>query len=66
MLLKKGESIEREVLEKIPFSLWKEISLVRDEATEEKIGTLIANYERKKEIIEAFFEEKISKLEGRR
>jgi DNA-directed RNA polymerase subunit beta len=64
MLLKKGESIEREVLEKIPFSLWKEISLVRDEATEEKIGTLIANYERKKEVIEAFFEEKISKLKA--
>jgi DNA-directed RNA polymerase subunit beta len=64
MLLKKGESIEREVLEKIPFGLWKEISLIRDEATEEKIGTLIANYERKKEIIEAFFEEKISKLKA--
>jgi DNA-directed RNA polymerase subunit beta len=64
MLLKKGESIEKEVLEKIPFGLWKEISLVRDEAAEEKIGTLIANYERKKEIIEAFFEEKISKLKA--
>jgi DNA-directed RNA polymerase subunit beta len=64
MLLKKGESIEAEALEKIPFGLWKEISLVRDEATEEKIGTLIANYERKKEIIEAFFEEKISKLKA--
>jgi DNA-directed RNA polymerase subunit beta len=64
MLLKKGEPIEKEVLEKIPFGLWKEISLVRDEAAEEKIGTLIANYERKKEIIEAFFEEKISKLKA--
>ena len=64
MLLKKGEPIEKEVLEKIPFDLWKEISLVRDEATEEKIGTLIANYKRKKEIIEAFFEEKISKLKA--
>ena len=64
MLLKKGESIEKEDLEKIPFGLLREISLVRDEATEEKIGTLIANYERKKEIIEAFFEEKISKLKA--
>ena len=64
MFLKKGELIEKEALEKIPFGLWKDISLVRDEATEEKIGTLVANYERKKEIIEAFFEEKISKLKA--
>lgn len=62
IVLKKGETIEKEVLEKIPFSLWKEISLADDEPTEEKINSLIANYERKKDIVEAYFEEKIDKL----
>jgi len=63
-LLKKGETIEKEVIEKIPFSLWNEISLVGEEATEEKINILMANYERKKEIVEAYFEEKIEKLKA--
>ncbi|MEN6321791.1 MAG: DNA-directed RNA polymerase subunit beta [Syntrophaceae bacterium] len=64
IVLKKGETIEKEVLEKIPFSLWKEISLTDDEPTEEKINSLIANYERKKDIVEAYFEEKIDKLKA--
>jgi len=64
VVLKKGEKIERDILEKIPFSLWKEISLVGEEATEEKINVLMANYERKKEIVEAYFEEKIDKLKA--
>ncbi len=64
ILLKKGEKIEKDVLEKIPFSLWKELSLVDEEAAEEKINSLIANYERKKEIVEKYFEEKIDKLKA--
>jgi len=64
LVLKKGETIEKEVLEKISFSLWKEISLADDEPTEEKINSLIANYERKKDIVEAYFEEKIDKLKA--
>ena len=64
ILLKKGEAIEGDDLEKIPFSFWKEISLVDGEATEEKINSLFANYERKKEIVEAYFEEKIDKLKA--
>jgi DNA-directed RNA polymerase subunit beta len=64
ILLKKGDAIEGDDLEKIPFSFWKEISLVDGEATEEKINSLFANYERKKEIVEAYFEEKIDKLKA--
>ena len=64
LVLKKGDKIEKDILEKIPFSLWKEISLVGEEATEEKINTLMANYERKKEIVEAYFEEKMDKLKA--
>jgi DNA-directed RNA polymerase subunit beta len=64
ILLKKGEKIEKDVLEKIPFSLWKEMSLAGEEDVEEKINSLIANYERKKEIVEAYFEEKIDKLKA--
>ena len=64
VLLKKGDAIEGDDLEKIPFSFWKEISLVDGEATEEKINSLFANYERKKEIVEAYFEEKIDKLKA--
>lgn len=62
ILLKKGEVIEKETLEKIPFSLWKEITLEGDERTEEKINVLLENYERKKEIVRAYFDEKIEKL----
>jgi DNA-directed RNA polymerase subunit beta len=63
-VLKKGEIIEKEVLETIPSGLWNEISLVGEEATEEKINILMANYERKKEIVEAYFEGKIEKLKA--
>ena len=63
-VLKKGEIIEKEVLETIPFGLWNEISLAGEEATEEKINILMANYERKKEIVEAYFEGKIEKLKA--
>ena len=64
ILLKKGDAIEGDDLEKIPFSFWKEISLVDGEVTEEKINSLFANYERKKETVEAYFEEKIDKLKA--
>ncbi len=64
ILLKKGEKIEKDVLENIPFSLWKEMSLAGEEAAEEKINSLIANYERKKEIVEKYFEDKIDKLKA--
>jgi len=64
ILLKKGEAIMEDLLEKIPFSLWKDISLENNEVTERKIASLLANLERKIEFIKAFFEEKIEKLKA--
>ncbi|MBM4271750.1 MAG: DNA-directed RNA polymerase subunit beta [Deltaproteobacteria bacterium] len=64
ILLKKGEVIAQEALEKIPFGLWKEITLAGKDATEEKVGTLLENYERKKEIVRVYFDEKIEKLKA--
>ncbi|MCX5853136.1 MAG: DNA-directed RNA polymerase subunit beta [Deltaproteobacteria bacterium] len=64
ILLKKGGTIDKDVLDKMPFGLWKEISLVGEDATEEKIGSLLANFERKKALIETFFEEKIEKMKA--
>ncbi len=61
-LLKKGEEITEDVLEIIPFSLWKEISLLEEDALNEKIETFFLNYSKKIELVEAFFEEKIDKL----
>jgi DNA-directed RNA polymerase subunit beta len=64
ILLKKGGTIDKEVLDKIPFGLWKDISLVKEDAIEEKIGNLLANYDRKKALIGTFFEEKMEKMKA--
>jgi DNA-directed RNA polymerase subunit beta len=64
ILLKKGGTIEKDILDKLPFGSWKEISLVGADAIEEKIGNLLANYERKKALIEAFFEGKMEKMKA--
>ena len=61
-LLKKEEEITEDVLEMIPFSLWKEISLLEEDALNEKVETIFANFSKKIELVEAFFEEKIDKL----
>jgi len=62
ILLKKGSTIEKDVLDRIPFYLWKEISLVGEDAIEEKIGNLLANSDRKRALIESYFEEKMEKM----
>ena len=64
ILLKKGEVITQEVLDAMPFDLWREISLVADEETENRIGVLYENLSRKKEFVEAYFAEKIEKLKA--
>jgi DNA-directed RNA polymerase subunit beta len=62
ILLKKGSTIEKDVLDRIPFYLWKEISLVGEDAIEEKIGNLLANSDRKRALIESYFEQKMEKM----
>ncbi|MDD5711864.1 MAG: DNA-directed RNA polymerase subunit beta [Smithellaceae bacterium] len=64
VILKKGDVITADVLEKIPFSLWKEITLAGAEAAEEKMKLLLANLERKQDFVEAYFEERIERLKA--
>ena len=61
-LLKKGEEITEDVLRKIPFGFWKEISLLEEDVVDERIETIFTNFAQKIELVEAFFEEKIDKL----
>jgi DNA-directed RNA polymerase subunit beta len=64
ILLKKGDPITGEVLDRIPFDLWREISLEGGEEVETRIGVLYENLSRKKEVVEAYFAEKIEKLKA--
>ncbi|MDI9571232.1 MAG: DNA-directed RNA polymerase subunit beta [Pseudomonadota bacterium] len=62
--LKKGDVIDGEILGKIPFDLWKDITLAGDDETEERVRVLCDNLTRRKERIDAYFEEKIEKLQA--
>ena len=64
ILLKKGDVITEEILERTPFDLWREISPEGDEETETRIGVLYENLSRKKEFVESYFAEKIEKLKA--
>ena len=64
ILLKKGETITDEILDKISFDLWREVSLENEEEIESRIGVLYENLSRKKEFVEAYFAEKIEKLKA--
>ena len=62
IVLKKGDLITKEVLEMIPFHLWKDISCLSEDAPEEKIKSLLENLSRKMDYVNALFEEKQEKL----
>ncbi|MBM4315580.1 MAG: DNA-directed RNA polymerase subunit beta, partial [Deltaproteobacteria bacterium] len=64
ILLKKGDAITGEALDRIPFDLWREISLEDGDEVENRIGVLYENLSRKKEVVEAYFAEKIEKLKA--
>jgi len=64
ILLKKGDLITEEILERISFDLWREISPEGEEETETRIGVLYENLSRKKDFVEAYFTEKIEKLKA--
>ena len=61
IVLKKGDIITKETLEKISFSQWRDIAVVDGEAIEEEINILLANLERKKEAVRAYFDTKLEK-----
>ncbi len=64
ILLKKGDLITEEILERTPFELWREISPDGEEETETRIGVLFENLSRKTDFVEAYFAEKIEKLKA--
>ncbi len=64
IVLKKGDLIDEETLERLPFGLWGEITLLNDEPVEEKIRVLLDNLKIKVDLIEAFCREKIEKLQA--
>lgn len=62
-VLKKGDVITGELLETIPFDLWKDISL-EDAETEAKVSALFDGLKKRKEFIQAYFEQKVEKLQA--
>ena len=62
VLLKKGEKITEDLLSRMPFSLWKEISLLDEDVVDEKVGAIFSNLSKKIELVEAFFDEKVDRL----
>ncbi len=62
IVLKKGDLIDQETLGKVPFSLWGEITIQNDPVVEENIRALRENLNRKIDLIEAFYEDKIERL----
>ncbi|SEM00101.1 DNA-directed RNA polymerase subunit beta [Syntrophus gentianae] len=62
--LKKGDVITPEVLNEIPLNLWKEITLVDDEETEQAVGRMMTNLYNKIDLVEAYFNEKMEKLKA--
>jgi DNA-directed RNA polymerase subunit beta len=64
VLLKKGDTITEELLDDIPFELWKDITLTGDEDTEKKIAALFSSLAKRIDDIGAYFEQKVEKLKA--
>ncbi len=62
IVLKKGDIIDQESLERVPFSLWGEIAIQNDPLVEENVRILRENLDRKIDLIETFYEDKIERL----
>ncbi len=62
VILQKGKEITEEVLEKIPFEEWENISLQQKTDCEEKIKNLFDKLKDQTELVEMLFKEKINKL----
>jgi DNA-directed RNA polymerase subunit beta len=64
LVLKKGDKITAEVLDSLSFNTWNNISLLNNEAKEENIKTIFLNLEKKIDLIESYFAEKIERLKA--
>jgi DNA-directed RNA polymerase subunit beta len=61
ILLKKGETITKDILDSIPITFWKEIALENYEV-EEQVRAIQSSLSSKIEVVEAFFADKIDKV----
>jgi DNA-directed RNA polymerase subunit beta len=62
VLLAKGKKITAELLAKVPFRQWREISLAGEGEAEEKVANLFARLADREELIKGVFTDKIEKL----
>ena len=63
-ILKKGDKITKEIWAEIPFHSWKEITIVENDGSEEKLAGLLSMMERKIDFVKAHFEEKLEKVKA--
>ncbi|MDT8423965.1 MAG: DNA-directed RNA polymerase subunit beta [Desulfuromonadales bacterium] len=61
-LLPKGKKLTEDLLEKVPFRRWQEISLEEDEETEDRVANLFLRLAEREEVIKSVFADKIEKL----
>jgi DNA-directed RNA polymerase subunit beta len=64
IVLKKGDKITAEILDSLSFNMWNSISLLDNEAKEEKIKTIFLNLEKRIDLIESYFAERIERLKA--
>ncbi|MCX7816571.1 MAG: DNA-directed RNA polymerase subunit beta [Syntrophales bacterium] len=64
IFLKKGDVITEDVLDKMPFEYWKEITLEGDAETEETLNVIFTNLERRIDMIKKQYEAKVEHLEA--
>ena len=62
VLLAKGKKITAELLAKVPFRQWREISLAGEGEAEEKVANLFARLADSEELIKGVFTDKLEKL----
>ena len=62
VLLAKSKKITAELLAKVPFRRWREISLAGEGEAEEKVATLFSRLADREELIKGVFTDKIEKL----
>ena len=63
-ILKKGDTITKDIWADIPSSYWKEITIAETDGSEEKLINIISSYERKIDFVRAHFEERLEKVKA--
>ncbi len=63
IVIKKGDKITADALDSLPFSAWNNISLVKEQK-EERIKTILQNLEKRVDLIESYFAERIERMKA--